>query len=319
MLVVKKFGGTSLADAAKLRKAAEICAISYKKGIKTAVVVSARGGSTDELEDIAHSICRVLPARERDALLATGEIQSAALMAMQLIALGLPACSLTGRQAGVLTDKNYGHAGIIKLEPARVRALLNAGFIPVVCGFQGADEGGNITTIGRGGSDTSAVALAAALGADKCEIYTDVDGIYTADPRIVPHARHLDEIDFASMLTLSENGAQVLHPKSVKLAKESGIRLLVLHSSGESSGTEVKELPVPLPFAGAACSRADSTVTAVGSALNDDTMEQIINALSDSGIAVKLAICSDPYIKITTAPEKLTEAVKIIHDLCLTL
>lgn len=314
MLTVKKFGGTSLADAAKLRQAAEICAADWNKGIKTAVVVSARGGSTDELEDIARSICPAPPARERDALLATGEMQSAALMAMQLTALGVPACSLTGRQAGILTDKNYGNAEIIRLDPVRVRSLINSGLVPVICGFQGADADGNITTIGRGGSDTSAAALAAALRADMCEIYTDVDGIFTADPRIVPDARLLSEIDFESMLTLAESGAQVLHPKAVKLARAAGTRLIVLSPTGRGSGTEIKELPAPPRFAGVACQR-DGIITAVGTGADEKAYDAIINRLSDSGIVIKTAERDDCAIKISTAPEKLSEAVRIIHGI----
>lgn len=316
MLTIKKFGGTSLADAAKLRRAAEICAADWKNGIKTAVVVSARGGSTDELEDIARLICHELPARERDALLSTGEMQSAALMAMQLTALGVPACSLTGRQAGVLTDKNYGNAAIIKLDPVRVRSLLTSGLVPVVCGFQGADADGNITTIGRGGSDTSAVALAAALGADRCEIYTDVDGIYTADPRIVPSARLLSEIDFASMLMLTQSGAQVLHSKAVRLARAAGTKLIVLSPNGTGSGTEVKELAEPLPFSGVACDREHSTVTAVGAKVDENALEAIIDRLSDCGIVIRTAERGDRVIKITTAPEMLLEAVRIVHGIC---
>lgn len=319
MLTVKKFGGTSLADAAKLRRAAEICAADLENGIKTAVVVSARGGSTDELEDIARSICPEMPARERDALLSTGEMQSAALMAMQLTALGVPACSLTGRQAGVFTDKNYGSAAIIKLDPGRVRSLINAGLIPVVCGFQGADKDGNITTIGRGGSDTSAVALAAALRADRCEIYTDVEGIYTADPRIVKEAKLLSEIDFASMLILAESGAQVLHPKAVKLAQDAGTKLIVLSPVGKGCGTEVKELAEPLPFSGVACDRETGTATAVGSKADETAFEKIIDRLSDSGIVIKDAERENCVIRIKTAPEKLSAAVKIIHAVMLNI
>lgn len=312
MLIVKKFGGSSLSDMEKLKTAAENCAEENKKGNKTLVVVSARGDSTDELENMAREIITPLPARERDALLSTGEIQSAALMAMMLRKLGVPAVSLTGAQAGILTDANHGDAEILSIDTDRVIELLNNGIIPSVCGFQGADSEGNITTLGRGGSDTTAVVLAAALKADRCEIYTDVDGVYTADPRYTENAVKLSELDYDDMLALSEAGAKVLHSKCVLAAKKSGTEIRVLPAYYRGEGTLIRHLPQRNRFAGVALDN-NGRITVVGTLADGDVRDRLIHALTDGGIAVSRAEHGKAYIRIDTAPDNAPKAVNIIH------
>lgn len=312
MLIVKKFGGSSLADMEKLRRAAENCAGEYKRGNKTLVVVSARAGVTDKLENMAREIITPPPARERDALLSTGEMQSAALMAMMLQSLGVPSVSLTGVQAGILTDGHHGDAEILGIDAGKIEALLNDGILPTVCGFQGADNVGNIATLGRGGSDTTAAALAAALNADRCEIYTDVDGVYTADPRLVENAVRLSVIDYDDMLALSKAGAKVLHHKCVRLAKESGTELTVLSADGTGGGTLVKHLAQRSDFAGVT-SGENGSISIIGTLADEETQDRLIHALSDSGIVVNRAEHGDAYIRIFTAPDKSPQAVNIIH------
>ena len=241
-LIVEKFGGSSLADVQKLRNAAAIAASDYTKENSVVVVVSAQGDTTDNLLELCGAFGRHVPERERDALLATGEQVSAALMAMALCELEVPAVSLCGWQAGVHTDGNHGAARIEDVDTARIRAELAAGRVVVAAGFQGLSAAGDITTIGRGGSDTTAVALAAALGADVCRIYTDVDGVYSADPRIVPSAVRHYEIDYDEMLELATLGAQVLHNRSVEMAKRFGVQLEVRNSFKNSAGTRVREV-----------------------------------------------------------------------------
>lgn len=242
MLIVQKYGGTSLADGAKIRTAARRAAQLAGKGHQILIVVSAQGDTTDAMIAKAAQINKHRAAREMDAYLAAGEQMSAGLMAMALGALGCSAVSLTGWQAGIHTDGIHGNARILTIDPSRIRRELEAGRIVVVSGFQGIDEDGDITTLGRGGSDTTAVALAAYLDADKCQIFTDVDGIYDRDPRIFPDAVRFPQISYEKMLSLIENGAQVLHDRSVEFAKEYGITVEVLSSLTGEPGTVVGEL-----------------------------------------------------------------------------
>ncbi len=202
-LLVQKFGGTSVADSNKILAAARRAIRAHQKGSKVVVVVSARGHTTDELIDLAREISEHPPAREMDMLLSTGEQVSVALMAMAIQALGVPAISFTGAQIGIVTDSFHTKARIRNISCERILQALDAGQIAIVAGFQGVDEDYNITTLGRGGSDTTAVALAAVLGADACEIYTDVDGVYTTDPRVVPEARKIDRISYDEMLEMA--------------------------------------------------------------------------------------------------------------------
>ena len=239
MLIVQKYGGTSLADGEKILRAARRAVDAARQGHQVVVVVSAQGHTTDEMIHKALEINRRGSKREMDAYLAAGEQMSAALMAMAIGALGHSAVSLTGTQAGIQTDGVHGNARILNVDTARICRELDAGKIVVVAGFQGVDSEGNITTLGRGGSDTTAVALAAYLGADRCRIYTDVDGVYDRDPRIHPDARKFDRIGYEKMLELIESGAQVLHGRSVELAKEHGIRVEVLSAFADVPGTIV--------------------------------------------------------------------------------
>ena len=215
MLIVMKFGGSSLASAGHIRRAAQLIVEQREKGDQVAVVVSAQGDTTDDLISKALEITETPQGRERDMLLSCGEQMSMALMAMQLEALGCPAVSFCGWQAGILTEARHGDAHILKVEPRRIRQALEAGKVAVVAGFQGVDENEEITTIGRGGSDTTAVALAAALKADVCRIYTDVKGVYSADPRVVDQALVHRQLSYDEMLEMAALGAQVLHCRAV--------------------------------------------------------------------------------------------------------
>ncbi len=239
MLYVRKYGGTSLGDADKVMNAARRAVELARQGAKVVLVVSAQGHTTDEMIGKARIFNRRGGKREMDAFLSAGEQMSAALTAMAIGALGYPAVSLTGAQAGIHTDGVHGNARILDVDTGRILRELEAGKIVVAAGFQGIDEGGDVTTLGRGGSDTTAVALAAALGAEKCQIFTDVDGIYDRDPRIHPDARKFDRIGYAKMLELIENGAQVLHDRSVELAREKGMQVEVLSAFADTPGTIV--------------------------------------------------------------------------------
>lgn len=241
MLIVKKFGGTSVANKERIFNVAKRCIEDYKKGNDVVVVLSAMGKYTDELIDMAQDITPRPPKREMDMLFTIGEQMSVALMAMALNSLGVPAISLNAFQVTMHTTSAYGNARLKRIDTDRLNRELEDGKIVVVTGFQGINKYDDYTTLGRGGSDTTAVALAAALRADACEIYTDVDGIYTADPRLVPTARKLKEITYEEMLDLSTLGASVLHNRSVEMAKKYGVTLVVRSSMNETEGTVVKE------------------------------------------------------------------------------
>ncbi len=239
-LIIQKFGGTSLGDAEKIHRAARRAIRAKLEGNEVVVVVSAMGGSTDTLVDLAYQITDRPNRREMDQLLATGEQVSIALMAMSIHHAGHDAISLTGGQIGLRTDRTFGRARIREItQRGRIISLLKDGSIVIAAGFQGVDAGANITTLGRGGSDTTAVALAASLGADVCEIYTDVDGVYSTDPRIVPEARKLDYIFYDEMLELSSLGAQVMHSRSIELGKNYGVRIHVRSSYTDAKGTDI--------------------------------------------------------------------------------
>lgn len=242
-LIVQKFGGSSVANTERLQNVARIIAETHRRGDQVVAVLSAQGDTTDELIEKAAEINPKASKREMDMLLSTGEQISCSLCAMALEGMGLPVVSLTGWQAGVQTNSSYSSARIKKIDTERIHSELDRNnAIVIVTGFQGINKFGDITTLGRGGSDTSAVALAAALKADLCQIYTDVEGIYTADPRYVEGARKLDEITFDEMLELASMGAQVLHNRSVELAKKYRVNLEVLSSFAGKPGTKVKEV-----------------------------------------------------------------------------
>lgn len=239
MRMVQKYGGTSLADAQRVQNAAKRAADLNKQGWQVVVVVSAQGHTTDRMIEKALEVNRRGSVREMDAYLAAGEQMSAGLMAMAIGALGCPAVSLTGAQAGIRTDAVHGNARIRSIDPARILRELELGKVVVVAGFQGVSDSGDITTLGRGGSDTTAVALAACLKADRCQIFTDVDGVYDRDPGKYPDAVRFGRISYEKMLELIENGAQVLHDRSVETAREHGIRVEVLSAFTGEPGTIV--------------------------------------------------------------------------------
>ena len=241
-LIVKKFGGSSVADAKKIQNVCNVIAKTYDEGNDVVVVLSAQGDTTDDLIEKANEINPNGSKREMDMLLSTGEQISISLAAMCLEKMGYPAVSLTGWQVGMQTSSDHSAARVRKVEGSRIRKELDKHRIVLVAGFQGINKYGDVTTLGRGGSDTSAVALAVALKADLCQIYTDVDGVYTTDPRICPNARKLEEITYDDMLELASLGAQVLHNRSVELAKHYGIELEVLSSFSGNPGTIVKEV-----------------------------------------------------------------------------
>ena len=239
MLIVQKYGGSSLADVQKIQTAARRVTRLAQQGAQVVVVVSAQGNTTDALIARAEEVNVRGSSREMDVCLAAGEQISAALMAMAIGAMGFPAVSLTGGQAGLLTDSVHGNARILSLQSERILRELDKGNIVVVAGFQGVDELGDITTLGRGGSDTTAVALAAFLKADLCQIYTDVDGVYDRDPRRYPGATRFGRLNYETMLRLIENGAQVLHDRSVEMARQYGMRIEVLSAQTGAPGTIV--------------------------------------------------------------------------------
>ncbi len=273
-LVVQKYGGSSLADADGIKRVAQRIVATRKAGHAVVVVVSAMGDSTDELHDLALKVSPLPPGRELDMLLTAGERISMALVAMAIANLGFEARSFTGSQAGVITDSRHGKARIIDVTPGRIAGALADGAIPIVAGFQGVSQDSkDITTLGRGGSDTTAVALAAALGAQMCEIYTDVDGIYTADPRIVPGAKRIPRISYEEMLEMAACGAKVLHLRCVEYAKHYGMPIHVRSSfsrkqgtwvtppaAGQPEGQEEDDVDQPI-ITGVAHDRGEATIT----------------------------------------------------------
>lgn len=242
MLIVLKFGGTSLADSDRILRAARRAFALKKRGLQVVVVVSARGHTTDALVEDMAGLCSRPNPREADMCLASGEQLSAGLMALALQSLGCDAISLTGWQAGLLTDHVHGNARVLGLVSSRIRQELDSGKVVVVAGFQGVSDTDDITTLGRGGSDTTAVALAAFLGADLCRIYTDVDGVYDRDPRKYPDAEKYSRIGYDEMLTLARQGAQVLHDRCVEMAKEYAVPVQVLSSFRPGPGTLVTDV-----------------------------------------------------------------------------
>ncbi len=238
-LIVQKYGGTSVADTERITSVAERIVSRVREGDKVIVVVSAMAGETDKFVNFAHEITDTPDEREMDLLLSSGERITSALMAMAIQKSGLKSMSLTGRQVGIITDSSHTKAMIEHIEAGRLKAALDEDKVPVVAGFQGIDEFSDVTTLGRGGSDTTAVAIAAALKADMCEIYTDVEGVFTADPRIVPDARKMDRVSYDEMLEMASLGAKVLHGRSVEFAKKYNVPLVVRSSFNQTPGTLV--------------------------------------------------------------------------------
>ena len=287
-LIVQKFGGSSVRDAQRIRNVAGIIAETYLEGNDVLVVLSAQGDTTDDLIAKAEEINSHPSKREMDMLLATGEQISVALCAMALESMGLPCVSLTAWQVGIQTTAVHGDARIKRIDSERVQAELDQHRIVLITGFQGMDRAGDVTTLGRGGSDTSAVALAAAFRAKLCQIYTDVDGVYTADPRIVPNARHLDEITYDEMLELASQGAGVLHNRSVELAKKFRVDLEVLSSLERKPGTKVKEVTKveKTTIAGVAKDTSIARIALIGLRHNPGVAFQVFDPRSKHNINV---------------------------------
>ena len=293
-LIVQKFGGSSVRDAQRIRNVAGIIAETYLEGNDVLVVLSAQGDTTDDLIAKAEEINSHPSKREMDMLLATGEQISVALCAMALESMGLPCVSLTAWQVGIQTTAVHGDARIKRIDSERVQAELDQHRIVLITGFQGMDRAGDVTTLGRGGSDTSAGALAAAFRAKLCQIYTDVDGVYTADPRIVPNARHLDEITYDEMLELASQGAGVLHNRSVELAKKFRVDLEVLSSLERKPGTKVKEVTKveKTTIAGVAKDTSIARIALIGLRHNPGVAFQVFDLLSKHNINVDLILQS---------------------------
>lgn len=296
-LVVQKYGGSSLADADRIRHVARRISRERAAGSDLVVVVSAMGDTTDHLLELAANITDDPDPREMDLLLATGEHMSGTLVAMALQAIGVPAISLTGAQAGIRTDSSHGRARIANVDPARVQAEITAGKVVIVAGFQGAtDEShrtGEVTTLGRGGSDTTAVALAARLQADRCEIYTDVEGIFTADPRVVADARLIPAIGYEEMLELAHQGAQVMQTRAVELGWVNGVVIAVRSTFSDHPGTLIQEadpMEIRDRVRGLALDRKVAKVTLVGVPDRPGIARAVFDPMADAGINIDLIV-----------------------------
>jgi len=322
-LIVQKFGGTSVADPDKIKMAAKRAIETKKKGNQIVVVVSAMGGTTDHLVSLAGQITKTPPKREMDMLLATGEQVSVAMIAMAIHELGEKAESLTGAQVGIITDSYHTKAKIKGISTDRLKASLDAGNIVIVAGFQGIDEHMNITTLGRGGSDTTAVALAAVLEADVCDIFTDVDGVFSTDPRIVPNARKLERIAYDEMLELASVGAKVLMPRSVEFAKKYGVPIHVRSSFHDAPGTmvtaEVEEME-EIIVSGAALDEDEAKVTLLGIPDVPGMAAKIFCAVAAAQLNIDMIvqnISADGLtdLSFTVAQDDLSEAIKVADAL----
>ncbi len=291
-LIVQKFGGTSVADAEKIRSAARKAVRAQRQGHRVVMVVSAMGKNTDTLLDLAGQVCDFPPARELDMLLSTGEQVSVALVAMAIHDMGSKAISLTGGQIGMKTDNSFSKARIRSISTERIERLLDEGNIVVAAGFQGIDDEMNITTLGRGGSDTTAVALAAVLGADACEINTDVDGVYTTDPRKLPEARRVDVISYDEMLELASLGAGVMHSRSIEFAKKFGVPIHVRSSFSDIEGTMIvaENESDSAAVSGAAMTADEARVTVLGVPDVPGKSLLIFSAIADQKIAVDMVV-----------------------------
>ena len=326
-LVVQKFGGSSVADADRIKRVARRIARERAAGHDLVVVVSAMGDTTDELLGLAAAITDDPDARELDVLLATGEHQSATLLSMALHSLGVQAISLTGAQAGITTDGRYGMARIANIEPARVRAEIDAGKVVIVAGFQGQSAAAvgqsEITTLGRGGSDTTAVALAAALRADRCQIFTDVRGIYTADPRLVAKARQLPVIGYEEMLELAHQGAQVMQVRAVELGWVNDVVIEVLSSFEDAPGTIIREDPLVEQrnkVRGLAHDRNVAKVTIVDVPDRPGVARAIFEPLAEAGVNIDMIVQNVGHggstdMSFTVPRVELARAKKVLEPL----
>jgi aspartate kinase len=321
-LIVQKFGGSSLATPERISHVAQRVAATARSGVAVCVVVSAMGKTTDDLLELAAQVANERHPREIDMLLTAGEQISIALLTMALLDAGLPAVSLTGPQAGILTDSSHGNARIIGMRADRVAAAIDRGEIPIVAGFQGVSQSHEVTTLGRGGSDTTAVALAAALGAEVCEIYTDVDGIFTADPRLVPGARKLARVSYEEMLDLAACGARVLMLRSVEYARRTGVTIHVRSSFGEEEGTLIVEEEAGVEHAivsGIAHDTSEAKVTVFGVPDQPGIAASVFRPLAEAGINVDMIVQNvseqgHTDISFTLPEDDLPRAVPILDE-----
>ena len=321
MLIVKKFGGSSVANKDRIFNVARRCIEDYKKGHDVVVVLSAMGKTTDELIAKAKEVNPNAPKRELDMLLTTGEQVSVSMMAIAMHAMGVPAISLNAYQAKMSCTSRYGNARFKRINTERILNELDARKIVIVTGFQGVNKHDDYTTLGRGGSDTSAVALAAALHADKCEIYTDVDGVFTADPRIVPDARKLEAITYDEMLELATSGAKVLHNRSVEMAKKYGVQMVVRSSLNETEGTVVKEVVKveKMLITGVASDKNTARISVMGVADTPGIAFKIFHRLAKNNINVDIILQSvgrdgTKDISFTVAQDDLQDALNVLEE-----
>lgn len=322
-LIVQKYGGTSVADADRIRNVAGRIAAAREHGDRLVVAVSAMGKTTDNLLELACQIHSHPEGRELDALLSTGEIVSATLLTMALHAIGCPAVSLSGVQAGIRTTAHHRRARILDIKPKRIVAELDKGNVVIVAGFQGANEDMDITTLGRGASDTTAVALAASLGADVCQIFTDVDGVYTADPRVVPEARHLNEIGYEEMLEMASHGARVMHSRAVELGELYNVPILVASSFSDNPGTLIHggvSMEVRNKVRSVAHDMNIAKITIVGVPDQPGIAAGITEPLARAGISVDTIVQNASVDNITdftftVVEEQLEEAMKVVEPI----
>ncbi len=320
-LVVQKFGGTSVADCEKILAAARKAIRAQQDGHRVVMVVSAMGKNTDMLVDLAGQITETPPAREMDMLLSTGEQVSVALMAMAIHSLGYKAISLTGGQIGIRTDSSHTKARIRSISTQRVLNLLDQGYIVIAAGFQGIDEDFNITTLGRGGSDTTAVALAAVLQADQCEIYTDVDGVYTTDPRVLPEARLCAQVSYEEMLELASLGAGVMHSRSIEFGKKFGVPIRVRSSFSDYPGSLIaanSEAP-NLPVSGCAMTKDEARITVIGVPDVPGVSRRLFQPLAERKITIDMVVQNvgmdgRANVSFTVPRKELKAALKSVHE-----
>ncbi len=321
MLIVKKFGGSSVANKERIFNVARRCVEDYKKGHDVVVVLSAMGKTTDELIAMAKNINPNASKRELDMLLTTGEQVSVSLMAMAMQAMDVSAVSLNAFQVAMNCTSRYGNARLKRIDSERIMNELDARKIVIVTGFQGINKHGDYATLGRGGSDTTAVALAAALHADKCEIYTDVDGVFTADPRVVSDARKIEEITYDEMLELATSGAKVLHSRSVELAKKYGVQMVVRSSLNESEGTTVKEVArmEKMLVTGVASDKNTARISVLGVEDKPGVAFKVFQRLAKNNINIDIILQSvgrdgSKDISFTVAEDDLEDAIKVLEE-----
>jgi aspartate kinase len=322
-LIVQKYGGTSVAGADRIKNVARRIARTKDDGNQVLVVVSAMGDTTDELLDLAYRVSEQPNKRELDVLLSTGEVVSSTLLAMALHNMDYPAISLSGAQAGIKTDAVYSRARIMQIDPRRVVKELEKGNIVIVAGFQGVSEGEDITTLGRGGSDTTAVALAAGLNAEQCQIYTDVEGVYTADPRLIPEARKLEEIGYDEMLEMASYGAKVMHPRAVEVGELFNVPILVASSFNNNPGTLIHggvAMEAGNRVRGIAHDLDVAKITVVGVPDQPGIAAGIFVPLADAGISIDTIVQNASIEKITdltftVARSQLARAMAVVEPI----